>query len=177
MRASVSIGMEPRLKVGDYVAVFTQGAMLYHQVLYREGIPRSSPTTINFGAVAANGTVAKALALAMQMDENQLLQARLTPLDDIEIVPWELQSQGRFALRNIQARVSLFTKEHDPDLETTEMFVMGSQRDLYLEIRNPTGYALGQSRVAFWGHRYILTNPSKEKPPVVTYVMAEGRAA
>ena len=194
--------IHPIVHFKEKMAVWTGGKWYYYSADYIEPMPRSAPLTVEMvvasatgiTALAANGTIVKSVVQALRLNENEFFHLRWEPLDDVEGVLWEQSGQGRFLSRNTQARVDLQTHLHDPYLATTTFWIIGKDRDMNLEVRNPTGYAMPMARFAFWGYRYVLgplSLPAADKGALergdittvrntfgpVTFVPAEGRAS
>ena len=176
-----SAPIQPVAKIKENLAVWSRGSWHHFNIDLIEPIPRSSPTMVEMvtasGAVtiAANGTIAKRVVTFLRVGELELLHLRWEPLDDVEGVLWELPTTARFSTGFVHARVTPFTALRDPDLATTTFFVLGGkERNMNLEVRNPTGVALPQARFVFFGYRYLLTILDKE-PSVTTWLPAEGR--
>jgi hypothetical protein len=144
---------------------------------YIEPIVPGSAMVQDFGPIAAGATLANAIVGILRLDDNNLLQVRWRPLDDVEGVLWLQRGQAKFTIKYVTSRVTLFTGASDPAWATTQFWVLGKDRDPYVEVRNNTAYSYGQSRFAFWGYRYILRPSDGNKPLTpATYVVAEGRA-
>ena len=174
--------ISPICKIKENVSVLTGGDWSHFKVEYIEPLPRSSPLSVDVVAlsgnvlIAANGTIAKQLTQVLRLNDKELTHLRFEPIDDVEGVLWEQSSQGRYATAFVQARVNRFTASRDPWLATTTFYVIGKDRDINLEARNPNGVAMPQARFVFWGYRYILS-PLNAAPQNSTYVPAEGRSA
>ena len=147
---------KPIAKMGENLLVWSGNAWHGYVIDYQEHLPLASPSIIDFGAVAASGTVASSLVASLQLELGYLIQMWMKPLDDIEIVLWLVQGQQRFRIRDTGFRVSIFTGIDDPHWLTTEFAAIGTIHDPYLEIRNPSAYALATSLIAFWGNKYII---------------------
>lgn len=173
--------ISPIAKIKENLSVFTGGDWSHYRIEYIEPIPRSHPTIIEMvtasGAttIAANGTIAKQVVPILQVQDLEFTHLRWEPIDDMEGVLWELSSQGKFATRSVHARVTRFTSVRDPYLATSTFWILGLNRDMNLEVRNPNPVALPLARFVFFGYRYIL-EPLKTVPTVTTNVPAEGRA-
>ncbi len=174
--------ISPIVKIKENVSVFTGGIWEHYNIEYIEPLPRSSTLSVDLVAVAgaltipANQAIQKQLLQILRLNDRELTHLRFEPIDDVEGVLWQQSAQGRFSTSYAQARVSRFTSFRDPYLASTTFFVVGKDRDMYLEARNPNPVALPQARFAFWGYRYILS-PLKAQPTVTTWIPAEGRAA
>lgn len=148
--------MEPHILPKQNIAVWSQGRWQHFNADYIESIPASSQTVVNLGAIAASGTIAQTELTTFDVDEHQLLQLRWYPLDDVEGILWLTRSQGKFATRGVQSRVTHMSRAADPYLATTEFNILGRDRNAFVEVRNRSAYALGQARFLFWGYKYVL---------------------
>ena len=172
--------ISPIARINENLSIWTTGKWEHYHINFIEPMPRSSPMIIEMvvasGAVviAANGIVAKQVVALLQLADLELLHLRWEPIDDMEGVLWEQSSQGRFVARNVHARVDRLTGLRDPYLATTTFYVMGRERDMNLEVRNPAGIAMPLARFAFFGYRYLL-NALDSVPDNTTYLPAEGR--
>lgn len=171
--------ISPVAKIKENVSLWTVGKWAHYQIQNIEPMPRSSPMMVEMvtisGAttIAANGTISKRVVAILQPKELELLHVRWEPLDDVEGVLWQQSSTGRFVARQVHARVTRFTALRDPYLATTTFFIIGLQRDMNLEVRNPNPVALPQARLVFFGYRYMLRALDRE-PTVTTYLPTEG---
>lgn len=179
----------PVCKIKENISVWTVGQWSHFTVEFIEGLPWSSPMTVDMvtasGAttIAANGTIAKQVVNILQLADNELMHLRWQPLDDMEGVLWEQSSQGRFVARAVHARVDLLTAARDPNLATTTFFILGRNRDIALEVRNPQPVAKALARFVFFGYRYVLSpvdaatkNGIENGRLRTTYLPAEGVA-
>lgn len=194
--------IKPVAKIKENLAIWTQNSWGYYRIEYIEGMPRGAPMTrdmVNAAGVttlAANATIAKRVVDILQLNELEFLHVRWEPVDPVEGLLWERAGQAKFQARSVVARVTRSTKDYDPYLATTTFWVLGRDRDMNLEVRNPLGYAVPAARFSFWGYRYVLEDllalvPEAVKPAlrrgdldtvrsqigVVTFVPAEGRAS
>lgn len=169
--------IQPVVQIGENLGIWSDSKWLYFKTDYIEPVPRSSQSVVNFGALAAAATIGKALVQILRLESLQLLHLRFEPLDDVELVLWEKGGAQRFINRSFTARISLLTCLRDPYLATTTFFVLGRDKDPFIEVFNPSiTYARAQSRAIFWGYRYILQE-LKTEPAVYTRIPAEGRAS
>ena len=149
-------------RIKDNISVYTAKKWAHYQVVYTEPWPRSSPLRVEMVAaalvtfIAANGVIAKRLVPILQVTNGEMLHVRFEPLDDVEGVVYQLAGTGKFVSRNTHARVSMTTCLRDPYLATTTFFIMGNQKDMNLEVRNPNAVALPQARFQFFGFRYVI---------------------
>ena len=156
--------IQPLVKVGENISIFSTRMWNHFRVDYMEPIPAGPASQVEAitasGAtnIAANGTIAKRLVTILQLADLEFLHVRWCPLDDVEGLIWELSGQQKFATRNIHSRCDLRTKMYDPTLASTTFFILGQQRDMNLEVRNPTGYIQYLARFQFMGIRYLLTD-------------------
>lgn len=181
--------ISPLALIMENLSILTSGKWEHYKIKYYEGLPRSSPMMVEMVALAGlpnipgNGTIAKSLLAILQPAENEFYHLRWEPIDDMEGILWEQSSQGRLAGRSVQARVTVFTGQRDPYLATTTFFILGMNRDMNLEVRNPSPIAQPQARFVFFGYRYLLnlvdstTKAGIEAGRIAsTYVPAEGLA-
>jgi len=193
--------IQPVVKFRENLGIWTQNGWEYYRAEYIEPMPRSAPLVADVVALAgatglaANATIQKQVVVALQLNDKELLQLRWEPLDNVEGVLWEQSGSGRFISRSAQARVDRGTSKYDPYLATTTFFVLGRDRDMNLEARNPMGVATPTARFAFWGYRYVLSalkpldsryaaavqqgdlSAVKNQIGPVTWIPAEGRAS
>ena len=161
--------IKPVVKVKENLSIWTGGHWEHYRVDFIEPMPRSSPLVVEMvtasGAttLAAGGTIAKRVVAILQLNSGELLHLRWEPLDNVEGVLWEQAGQGRFQSRGVMARVDRDTATRDPYLSTTTFFILGRDRDMNLEVRNPMGYATPTARFQFSGFRYILYDLLSEK--------------
>lgn len=174
--------ISPIAKIKENLSIYTAGQWRHYRIAFMEPMPRSDQMMVEMvvasGAttIAANGTIAKRLVAILQPAENEFLHLRFEPIDDMEGVLWEQSSQARFSARSVHARVTRFTWLRDPYLATSTFFILGMNRDINLEVRNPSGVAQPLARFVFWGYRYLLEALPNE-PPATTWVPAEGSVA
>ena len=172
--------IQPVVQEEQNLEIFSRGQSLFYKVTFIEPMPRSSTLLVDMvvqaGAltIAANGIIGKQVVNILQLNDMEFLHLRWEPIDDVEGVLWGQASTGRFVTRAAQARVDLGTSQRDPYLATTTFFILGRDRDMNLEVRNPNPVALPQARFKFWGFRYLLEE-LKTKPANYTSVPAEGR--
>jgi len=192
--------IKPVVQIKENLSVWTLGKWEHYRVDFIEPMPRSTPMQVEMvvasGAttLAANGTIAKRVVAALQLNGDEFFHLRWEPIDNVEGVLWEQAGTGRYQGRSAMARVDRSTKLYDPYLATTTFWILGRDRDMNLEVRNPMGYATPTARFAFWGYRYLLTEleiPQSEKAAVnrgdldavrraigaTTWLPAEGRAS
>ena len=156
--------MEPLALVDEWLGIWLLTLWHCYKVVNREPIARSRPLVINFGPVAAGAWVAQvpittAAVLAQRLTPPEALQLRYYPLDDIEVLFSIGNADVRFQTLNVTARADIFTMQVDPDLASTETVVLTNSNP-FINLFNPTARNLGQSRVAFFGHRYLLDTNS-----------------
>jgi len=166
-------------KIKENLSIWTLGSWSHFQIINAEPLPGGTPmiaemvTLSGRLTIAANGTIPVTAIPFLQPRANELLHLRWEPLDDVEGILWEQATQGRFNARAVHARVNRFTRLHDPNLALTTFWVLGLDRNMALEVRNPNPVALPIARFHFFGFRYMLT-PLKAEPSVTTYLPAEG---
>jgi len=158
-----SEAVQPVCKIKENVSVWTVGKWYHFRVDMIDGFPAGPDNLIDMvniaGAtnIAANGTLAKRLIAALQIDSYELLQLRLDVVDQIEVRVWEQAGQTKNATARTHARVAPHSRTYDPNMSLTTFFIIGSNRDVQIEVFNPNAYALPTARVQFWGLRYLVT--------------------
>lgn len=172
--------ISPIAKIKENLSIFSEGKWLHYNIDFIEPVPRSSPMVVEMVVASGAtflplyGTIAKQLVAILLMNQNELLHLRWEPLDDVEGVLWELPGAARFNPRGAHARVSRFTEARDPYLATTTFFILGWNKDMNLEVRNPNPVNIPQARFVFFGYRYILV-PLTREPTITTWLPAQGR--
>lgn len=159
-----SAPIQPVARIKENLSIWTKGAWAHFQIQFIEPIPASPASIIDLVAVApagtnipANGTIQKKLIPALQVLQLEFLHLRFEPLDNVEGILWELAGSLRFASRAITARVHRMTRSWDPYLASTTFFILGIDRDINLEVRNPMPYAMPIARFMFFGFKMTLT--------------------
>ncbi len=158
-----SFSVQPVARIKQNLAIWTLGQWAYYRIEYQEGIPPGPASTVDMVAVAglatlaAAGTIVKQIVPALQLNKNEFMHLRWEPLDNVEGVLWELGGQARLNTRRIQCRVDRNTWLRDPAYATTTFWILGIERDMNLEVRNPMAMATPFARFIFWGWRYILS--------------------
>lgn len=171
--------ISPIAKIKENLSIWTQGKWAHYNIANIEPLPRSRPmmaemvTLSGATTIAANGTIAKRIVAILQPRELEFMHLRWEPIDDMEGILWEQPGIARYTAIAVQAGVTRFTAARDPYLATTTFWILGRQRDMNLEVRNPNPVALPLARFVFFGYRYMLTKLDKE-PPVTTWLPAEG---
>lgn len=171
--------ISPIAKIKENLSIWTLGKWLHYQIENIEPLPRSTPMIVEMvlasGAttILANGIIAKQVVPILQLSDLEFTHLRWEPIDDVEGVLWEQAGTGRFVTRSVHARVTRFTGIRDPYLATTTFWILGRDRDMNLEVRNPNPVPLPQARFAFWGFRYMLKSLAGQ-PSQTTWVPAEG---
>lgn len=169
----------PIAKIKENLSIWTVGKWAHYNIRNLEPLPRSSPmiaemvTLSGATTILANGAIAKRLVAILRPRELEFLHLRWEPIDDVEGVLWEQAGTARFVTASVHARVTRFTAARDPYLSTTTFWILGRQRDMNLEVRNPNPVALPLARFIFFGYRYMLTLLDRE-PSVTTWLPAEG---
>jgi hypothetical protein len=134
----------------------------------------SGPMLFNAGAIAAGGqTVPLTTQLVLDMPYGQLSQLRAKVLDDISVQVFQPQAIGRLQTQNAIANFNAFSQLLDPFGANTEFYIFENQR-IFLQVANISGRNLVQTRIAFYGIKYILDGdegPSSGShlKPIATY--------
>ena len=163
--AAQSGPIEPVGLVGDNVAVWLSSSWWMYQIDFWEQMPRGQAMVVDLGALAAGANTGdqRQIVFDQQVNPPGMMQLRCFPLDDIQIQVKMGTGNTRFVASNIQAQIDRYTELSDPDLHSTEFFVL-RDNSVYLNCTNPTAYATAMSRVAFFGNRYNLTDLKKTYP-------------
>jgi len=152
----------PIAHIKDTLSTYTPKKYSHYQIAYLEPWPRGSPLRVEMVALAglttipAAGVIAKRVLATLGVTDGEMLHVRFEPLDDVEGLIWEQSGTGKFNSRNTHARVDMASCLRDPYLAGSTFFIMGYQRDMNLEVRNPNPVALNQARFQFMGYRYVL---------------------
>ena len=179
--------IQPIARTKENLSIWTVGSWSHFRIQNMEPLPISSPMVAEMVALTGNvnlaayGTIAQSVVVILQPRELEFLQLRWYPIDDVEGVLWEQSGQGRFVTRSVHARVSRFTRDYDPNLVMTQFFILGMNRDMNLEVRNPNPNILPLARFVFFGYRYMLFEHDKatateieEGRKATTWIPAEG---
>ena len=165
------------------IALWTEAKWKPFRVTYTEGIPQSSPFTVDMcqqrlpaGPIAAGGTIANTAVAVLGMNDKEVCHYRWYPLDDLEGGLWELGNMPRFNPFGGQARTSLFTEEFDPYLATTTFFILGQNKNVTIGAWNLWAAAQPTARFSFFGWRYIVEElPQAAMQGPIVYIPAQGR--
>lgn len=167
--------ISPVARIQDNLSIYTTKKWFHYRVIHLEPWPRSSPLRVEMVAgppaaanIAANGTIAKRLIPILQVTDGEMLHVRFEPLDDVEGIVYEQPGTGKFISRNTHARVDMASCLRDPYLAGSTFFILGFQRDMNLEVRNPNPIALFQARFQFRGYRYVIEDIVPQFPAQFT---------
>lgn len=161
-----SNAIQPIIKIGENLSLWTAGQWYHYVVPYIEPMPPGPATTVDLVAIAGatnlapGGTVAKQVVAALQVMGYEFLHLRFEPIDNVEGVLWEQAGQARFNTLRVHCRVDINSRLRDPNMSLTTFGITGVNRDVNLEARNPLSYRIPSARFIFWGNRYIV----KEHP-------------
>ena len=180
--------MCPWASIGENILVKRVQKYVAYQVVWQEQVPMSSPAVVDFGAIAANASIAaQSLQTPLEMDGFELGQWRGMILDDLSLQVYEPQNLPRFLAKNIRARVSARGQQLDPWCSQFELGVFQDEFP-FVDVFNNRDYAITVARVAFFGFRHRVVrvrrdgvelpgyNSVNEVPQTLrfTAVMAEG---
>lgn len=148
--------IEPVVDPGQQVLLAFQGAYHLYVVAFIEQMPTSHTMVANLGAPAAGAALAQFNTQnILDMNYGEVGQFRCAVLDDIHAILSQPAATNRWANRNIVARLNAYQALEDPCGHTSEFYIFEDQR-IFITATNPTGYALAQARVRFWGIKYVL---------------------
>lgn len=148
----------PLALVDEWLGIWLMTQWQCYKVTHYEPIPRSRQFIFDFGAVVAGAwttNISTAAVLQQRLTPPEAMQIRFYPLDDIEILFYIGNADTRFMTARQTARADIFTMQVDPFLHSTEVVILTNSNP-YINIFNPMGYNLAQSRVSFFGYRYAL---------------------
>ena len=157
--------MAPLALVDEWLGIWNLSQWLCYKVKHYEELPKSRQFIQDFGAVAAaawTGATSTLAVLQQRLTPPEAVQMRFYPLDDVEVLFSIGNADVRFNTVQATARADITSMQVDPDLANTEVVVLTNSVP-FLNIFNPTGYALGQSRVVFLSVRYALDAKSLEQ--------------
>jgi len=156
--------IQPVARIKENISIFTLGKWEHYIIDYQEVINPGPASTVDMltqapvtTVLAAGATRAKSVVTILQLNALEFLHVRWEPLDNVEGLIWEPSGEQKNASRNIHSRVDLLTRNRDPHLATTTFFILGVNRDMNLEVRNPMRYPIAAARFVFWGNRGILS--------------------
>lgn len=149
--------IEPAIrKLGDNILVYHDFSYNLYRVRYAEGLPRGNTLVFNAGALAAGASaLAQSLTAVLDMPEGEILHFRFQVLDDVRITLNQPLRTGVGTLANVVGNFTAFSALYDPCSHLTERGIYWDRR-IYVDVVNPTDYAINQSRLAFWGYRYSV---------------------
>ncbi len=146
-------GIEQIVLPNEIVGIWVNKVYEFYKVQYIEPIIRSSPVTIDLGALAAAAASNITQVTLLQMPDLEFAQFRMEVLDDVEVVVSQGRADQRHKLQQVVSTLSRMNAYRDEQL--TEMYEF-EDNYIFLQATNQTSYALTQVRVAFWGFRYVL---------------------
>lgn len=155
--------IQPAAKIKENLSILSLSKWAHYRIDYQEPIAPGPASIVDMvvqaaaTSIAANGTIAKRVVTILQVNDSEFLHVRYEPIDNVEGLVWEQAGQQKSSSRNIHSRVDKMTRNWDPFLSSTTFFVLGLNRDMNLECRNPMGYAVPAARFQFFGIRYILS--------------------
>jgi len=147
--------VEPIVMPGEVVGIWVNKVYHFATVEYIEPLPESNPIVIDLGALAAGASVGPTRLGNLDMPGSEFAQYRYRVVNDIEVSLSLGRSDLRYKMHNVNAHVSRFTALNNPDAHLTEFFVYEDQH-AFMTALNPTSYNNTESKIAFWGFRYVL---------------------
>ena len=177
--------IQPVAEVGEKILAVDRGQYKLYWVAFREPILPSHPLVANLGAIAAGGATAPFNTTAiLDLNDGQLGQFRAHVLDDIHALIGQPAQAARFGIMNVTSRFNAFARLEDPCDHLSEFFILEDDR-IFITGTNPTGYALVQARIAFYGFKYVLAGKDGatqmsggQLPPIDTYAtIADAKAS
>ncbi len=148
--------IEPVVEVGQNLLLVDRENYHLYQVSYIEPLSRSAPLIFDAGALnAASVTTVQNTQTILDMQFGQLAQIRMRVIDDINVVVFQPQAIARQANKNQIANINAFSAIYDPWDSLSEHYIFEDQR-IFLQITNPRRYNLAQTRISFYGFKYVL---------------------
>lgn len=168
---------EPIVRPFETFGVWTRDQeWKYYIAEYIEPLPPSEDLVVDFGSIDALGTLEKQKVEEVEMDNDEIAQLRVVPLDDITVL---VKQPVRVIRHKLKKRASRLTPmapitPFNAGLDLTEMFVHEDTWPI-LDLENPTEYDTDVSRVMFFGWRIIGEETEKpEKPYTVIHFPSRG---
>lgn len=155
--------IQPIARIREYISLYTNAKWHHYMVDYQNPIPPTPASIVEMVTAAGITSLGAGLAIAkrvvtiLQLSDNELLHLRWRPLDYVEGLLYEIAGSQHLNATNIHSRVDPFVGDLDPTWASTTFWILGRQRDMNLEVRNPTQYATPTARFQFWGNRAYLT--------------------
>lgn len=155
--------LKPVQRENGFIKVLPKGD--FFKVLYVEPLVEVPPK--DHGSIAAETTLSNQEFTDLYMNDLELGQYRLVPLDDILVSVKQPRAITRFTNKNVTGRASQFSAPPTWSLRynLAELFVF-EDSNLFVDIENPTKYAQQRTRVQPIGFRYVLETST----PVQQYV-------
>jgi len=148
--------VRPVAKVGENILLADHETYKLYEVAFIEPFAPSHTLVFNAGALAAAGVANNQSTTAILDNQyGQLSQIRARVLDDVHVLVKQPQAVARMSNLNVTARINAFSALYDPYDALSEFFIFENQR-FFLDFLNPTQYAIAQSRVLFYGYKYVL---------------------
>ena len=172
---------EPAVMINQsYAVLLVSGIWRYYECIFIEPLPASLDLIEDFGAVSASSVsrANEATILAVEgsakieTDISEVAQIRFYPIDDIALTVKQPNAVGRFKTLSSEIRVDYNTRENDPSLKSTEVYIHEDSVP-YFDVYNLTQYDMTKTRVQFMGWR-IVGRLLKDKPEKLTYLAAAG---
>ncbi|RLJ08586.1 MAG: hypothetical protein DRP12_00025 [Candidatus Aenigmatarchaeota archaeon] len=157
------VDLEPVALPGENIVILPDNKPF--RVAWIEPLPAIDK---DFGSLAAGAETGDTEVTDVYTDENQLVQFRIIPLDDVEVTVKQPRAKGRWVTKVVQAKLI----KDNPHDNLAEMFQF-EDRGLFFNVKNPTSYTLPASRVRLVGFRFVL-EPLSEMPEKKTYVVVGG---
>lgn len=172
--------VEPVALINHNVCILYGSVKNWRKVIFLEPIPFFQ--CLNLGAIALQTTTARIACPNLAMLDGEFGQFRWFPMDNVQIRLFLPQTDGRYALRNVQVPVDETITDRDPCLHLTEFFVWEDKSPAF-EAMNIMDYALTQCRIVAGGYRYVTVGLDKSSIAKIeagqeacTYVVASGNA-
>jgi len=165
---------EPLVRVGGTIITEPKGNA--YKVVY---IEQTGIIEHDFGSIGANSTIYDQVIDSIAMHKNELGQFRMFFVDNIVLENIRLPlGAGRFVLKNktgfIDNTFQSTALGLDYFSQFTEIYVFEDNVPV-VNVRNPSSTALTNSRIRFFGYKYVL-RPTTELVEPIVRVPTEGLA-
>jgi len=138
---------EPIVKIGENLLILPEQKYGYYTVTAIEPLP---VIIHDFGSVSSESESKDINVSALQLNEGEVGQWRLVPLDDIEVEVKQPLANTRSVTKEVTSKINAFSVAFDPTLKHTEFFTIKDEK-VYFKITNPTKSDITRARVAFFG--------------------------
>lgn len=154
---------DPIALIGENIALYYDNSWHYFRVNYLRPLYRSHKIVHDFGSISASSQISEFVQPSdeLELKQTEIGQLRLMPLDDIEI---DIRTGATDPVSATDGKVTRISRHQglvDPTWAASEHFYK-ADRLYYFGVYNPYATSTGQSRVAFWGWKFDVTELEDE---------------